>query len=158
MQGLITVSGQLEGVSNLTRTLCTDENDDRRILIEHAVMAVFRVPRVDLSSPTRGRKRVAFARQVAMYLAHVTYGLNYKDTGRLFGRDRTTAAHACEVIEDRREDPIFERVMQLLESITQALLSRREVAEVAGQLEMPICELGAVGSNIEAMSGPGGAL
>ncbi len=95
-------------------------------------MAVFRVPRVDLSSPTRGRKRVALARQVAMYLAHVTYGLNYKDTGNLFGRDRTTAAHACEVIEDRREDPVFERVMQLLESITRALLARREACEAIG--------------------------
>ena len=41
------------------------------------------------SAGTRGAPDAAFARQVAMYLAHVESGLNYTEVGRLFARDRT---------------------------------------------------------------------
>jgi hypothetical protein len=33
----------------------------------------------------------------------------------LFGRDRTTVAHACLIVEDRRDDPVFDRILELLE-------------------------------------------
>jgi chromosomal replication initiation ATPase DnaA len=52
-----------------------------------------------------------------MYLAHVHGGLSYTEIGRLFARDRTTVAHACCVIEDRREDAAFDRAIGLLESV-----------------------------------------
>ena len=39
-----------------------------------------------------------------MYLAHVVCGLSLTEVGALFARDRTTAAHACRVVEDRRDD------------------------------------------------------
>ena len=64
---------------------------------------------------------MALARQVAMYLAHVGCGLSLTETGRLFERDRTTVAHACGVIEDRRDDPIFDRALDLLEWAVPAL-------------------------------------
>jgi hypothetical protein len=83
--------------------------------IEHAVGRVFGIGGPDLRRATRGRARVALARQVAMYLAHVGCGLSLTETGRLFDRDRTTVAHACGVIEDRRDDPLFDRVLDLLE-------------------------------------------
>jgi chromosomal replication initiation ATPase DnaA len=73
------------------------------------------VASTDLRGSTRGRAKVALARQVAMYLAHVGCGLSLTETGRLFGRDRTTVAHACGVIEDRRDDPLFDRALDLLE-------------------------------------------
>jgi hypothetical protein len=74
--------------------------DDRvlrvpREAIEQAVVQVFGVGEEDLRRVTRGRAKVALARQVAMYLAHVVCGLTLTDTGRLFGRDRTTVAHAA---------------------------------------------------------------
>ena len=65
--------------------------------------------------PFRGGSAVAFARQAAMYLGHVGCGLTYTEAGSFFGRDRTTAAHACSVIEDCRDDPIFDRIIELLE-------------------------------------------
>ena len=72
--------------------------------------------------PTRGRAKVAMARQVAMYLAHVTCGLTLTEAGELFCRDRTTVAHACQVIEERREDQEFDRALQLIENVTRVLL------------------------------------
>src|SRR4051794_11112955 len=55
-----------------------------------ATAAAFAVPVGELISATRRTPYVAFARQSAMYLAHVTFGLNYSEVARAFGRDRTT--------------------------------------------------------------------
>ncbi|MFA5901498.1 MAG: helix-turn-helix domain-containing protein [Hyphomicrobium sp.] len=95
-----------------------------REAIEHAVGQVFGVADKELRRATRGRAKVALARQVAMYLAHVGCGLSLTQTGLLFSRDRTTVAHACGVIEDRRDDPLFDRTMDLLEWAVPALASR----------------------------------
>jgi chromosomal replication initiation ATPase DnaA len=77
-----------------------------REMLEQAVSRVFMVGRDDLWSGTRGRPHVAFARQVAMYLAHVAWG-----------GDRTTVAHACGLIEDSRDDPMLDRSLELLEGV-----------------------------------------
>jgi len=98
-----------------------------REAIEQAVIQVFGVGPADLHHTTRGRAKVAQARQVAMYLAHVACGLSLTDTGRLFGRDRTTVAHACSVVEDRRDDPLFDRALDLLEWAVSALAMRPSI-------------------------------
>ena len=95
-----------------------------RIFIETAVSQVFNVAQNDLRNTTRGPANVAQARQVAMYLAHVGLGLNLTQVGRVFGRDRTTVSHACGVVEDRRDDPNFDRALELLEWVIDAQLSR----------------------------------
>ena len=91
----------------------------------HALAAsLFEIDPVLLTLSTRGRARVAMARQVAMYLAHVGYGLTLTEVGEMFGRDRTTVAHACRRIEDKREERAFDRAMDLLElSVRVVLLS-----------------------------------
>jgi Bacterial dnaA protein helix-turn-helix len=58
----------------------------------------------DLFAPTRGTPRVAFAQQVAMYLANTSFELSFETISRVFGRDRTTVSHACGVVEDGRDD------------------------------------------------------
>jgi chromosomal replication initiation ATPase DnaA len=96
-----------------------------REAIEGAVARVFGIAADDLRRRSRGRAKVALARQVAMYLAHVGCGMSLTQTGRTFGRDRTTVAHACTVIEDRRDDPLFDRALDLLEWAIPSLASRR---------------------------------
>ena len=95
-----------------------------RRLIETTIGDVFGVPQADLSRQSRGKAPVALARQAAMYLAHVACGLNLTDVGRIFARDRTTVAHACAVIEDRRDDPVFDRALELMEWIVPTLIGR----------------------------------
>ena len=68
-----------------------------------------------LMASSRGSPRVSLARQAAMYLCHVALGMNFEAIGRAFGRDRTTVAHACRVIEDRRDDIWFDCRMAALE-------------------------------------------
>lgn len=94
-------------------------------LIEDAVAQVFGIDPPELRKLTRGRAPVALARQVAMYVTHIVFSLPMVDTGRLFGRDRTTVAHACGVVEDMRDDPVFDRVIELLEGIVPALVLPR---------------------------------
>ncbi len=60
-------------------------------------------------------------RQTAMYLAHVAFGLTYTQIGQLFSRDRTTVAHACGAVEERRDDPVIDRALTTLEEALQLL-------------------------------------
>ena len=83
----------------------------------------------ELTAPTRGRPRIAFARQVAMYLAHVGFALSFEMIGRAFGRDRTTVAHACRVVEDARDDVWFDCRLAVLERACHA----EPTAKRAGQ-------------------------
>ena len=98
------------------------------IAIEGVVGQVFGVSNGELLRATRGKAQVALARQVAMYLAHVTCRLSLTEVGVLFGRDRTTVAHACRVVEDRRDDPIFDRALELLEWAVPTLLAPRRAS------------------------------
>jgi len=91
--------------------------------VHEAVATVYRIEKRLLGHPTRGRSRVAFARQVAMYLAHVTFGLTLTTVGRAFGRDRTTVSHACALVEDARDNPEFDHTLEVLEAIAKRLAS-----------------------------------
>jgi hypothetical protein len=99
-----------------------------RALLEQTVARVFDVEMDLMRLPTRGRARVALARQVAMYLAHVGCGLSLTEAGELFDRDRTTVAHACHMVEARREDPRFDRAIELLERVVTVLTWPLEAA------------------------------
>jgi chromosomal replication initiation ATPase DnaA len=92
-----------------------------RLLLEQAVSHVFMVQSADLWSGTRGCPRAAFARQVAMYLAHVAWGLTLTEIGEILARDRTTVAHACSLVEDLRDDPVLDRSLELLEGALCAI-------------------------------------
>jgi hypothetical protein len=79
-----------------------------------------------VASRRRGRARVAEARQLALYLHHVVYGASLSACGRALRRDRASVRHACAVIEDRRDDPRFDRCVAALEaglSAQRALIS-----------------------------------
>jgi chromosomal replication initiation ATPase DnaA len=90
-------------------------------LLQVATASAFGVPVDEMRARSRRAAGVAFARQSAMYLAHVVLGLNYSATGSLFRRDRTTAAHACQRVEDRRDDPEIDRLLQMLEGVCSEL-------------------------------------
>lgn len=96
-----------------------------RQLIELAVTRVFGVHPEAIAGTSRGKAQVAQARQVAMYLAHVACSYNLTQVGEIFARDRTTVAHACMIIEDRRDEPQFDRVIGLLEQSVAALIEPR---------------------------------
>lgn len=93
------------------------------LLVTACVLSVFEVEATDLAQQSRGRAHVALARQIAMYLHHVILGRTLTDIAREFGRDRTTVAHACRLVEDRRDEPEFDAMVGGLETALQAGLA-----------------------------------
>lgn len=85
-----------------------------RLAIDIAISNVFGIESEGLWHGKRGVRDVAAARQVAMYLAHVCCGMTLTEVGAMFGRDRTTVAHACLKVEYRRDDPSFDRALDVL--------------------------------------------
>jgi chromosomal replication initiation ATPase DnaA len=109
-----------------------DERLALRQVIELAVTSVFGVTRDELWFSSRGIARVALARQTAMYIAHTSGGLSLTEVGALFKRDRTTVAHACAVVEDRRDDPNFDLAIELMERAIVRLMSRQSAPRGRG--------------------------
>ena len=103
---------------------CTDNLErlhQARVVIS-IIAQVFAVEARLICSPLRESARIAFARQVAMYLTHIRCGLNYTETGQLFNRDRTTVAYACALIEDQRDDPILDQTLTHTELAARRLI------------------------------------
>ena len=116
--------------ANRTGQLHVDERLSVGSSLAATVASVYGVGLGQLSIRTRGRSSTAFARQVAMYLTHVTCGLSLTEVGRLFMRDRTTVAHACQVVEGKRDEPLFDESMGLLEKVAAERLRRAGVDEI----------------------------
>lgn len=92
-------------------------------LAEAAVAACRRIPPRRLRAARRGRRPISQARQTAMYLAHVAFGMTLTRVGICFGRDRTTVRHACARLEDSRDDPLREFGLEALETALLAFRS-----------------------------------
>ncbi|XBQ15321.1 MAG: helix-turn-helix domain-containing protein [Oceanicaulis sp.] len=96
------------------------EDRARARLAIQTVAYALGVPAEEIAAPTRGSAQAALARQVAMYLAHVAFEMSLQRAAQAFGRDRSTAAHACHRIEDRRDDAAFDAFLDELEACLRA--------------------------------------
>ncbi|GAA4182305.1 helix-turn-helix domain-containing protein [Shinella granuli] len=63
------------------------------------------------------RRSTCHVRQIAMYVCHVVLQLSLSDIGAAYGRDRTTVGHACNVVEDRRDDAAFDAFVSAIERV-----------------------------------------
>jgi len=112
--GLLVSRGDLRSINEI----------DRRAQVAFAreiVARAFQISVAEIIAPTRRTAPVALARQTAMYLTHVVFGMSISSVGRHFGRDRTTASHACRQIEDRRDDPTFDLLVDRLEFVVRSV-------------------------------------
>jgi chromosomal replication initiation ATPase DnaA len=91
----------------------------RAQLVMAAVALEFGIPDIEVYSRTKGNSRSSFARQTAMYLIHIVYEINLSRVARTFNRDRSTASHACRVVEESREDPIMDEKLMRLEQFLE---------------------------------------
>ena len=103
--------------STMSGVPCMFQDADAKCdFIRYAVAMAHRVDLQELKSPSRRKAPIAFARQVAMYLAHISCGFTLTEVGRCFGRDRTTVAHACRLVEDERDRPDVDLSLDYLEA------------------------------------------
>ena len=99
--------------------------------LKSTVLAAFDLDEGGFAHPNRGEARLAFARQVAMYVAHTGLGLSLTEIGRHFARDRTTVAHACRLVEERRDDPKVELIVEAIEFALRTWKDRVRTGEAA---------------------------
>ena len=92
-----------------------------QIVVAHA----YGVTLDDLRAPSRVSSHVAFARQIAMYLAHIVFSMSMAEVGRGFGRDRSTACYAIQRVEAMRDDPELERTLGWLEATLRVVAEKR---------------------------------
>lgn len=91
--------------------------------------AVTKTAEKDLQSQSRSSAEIALARQTAMYLAHTKFGISYGEVGDFFCRDRSTVAHACRLVEDRRDNCEFDRSLSRMENIVDIALQGSSVVQ-----------------------------
>lgn len=103
---------------NVFETRAADEAAAR--LSAGAASFALGAPVDDIIAHTRGSAETAFARQVAMYLCHVVFEWSLARVAQAFARDRSTVAHACHTIEDRRDDDAFDDWIAALEQSVRA--------------------------------------
>lgn len=99
-------------------------------MAKEIVCEAYGISHAALKGRKRGETHLAFARQVAMYLAHVAGQLTMKEIAQYFDRDRSTVSHGCINIEDRRDSPIFDLQLNYLEKRLRKRI-QRYVTEVA---------------------------
>lgn len=70
----------------------------------------------------RDRRRVqCHARQIAIYVCHVTLRIPQGDVAHAYGRDRTTVRHSCAVVEDRRDRPGYDDFVGAVERLATSV-------------------------------------
>jgi chromosomal replication initiation ATPase DnaA len=84
--------------------------------VTHLVSLATGVPAGEINAPKRVSNTAVRARQLAIYLTHITFHWSLNRVAYAFGRDRTTCGHACRKIEDLREDAAFDRRLSELEA------------------------------------------
>lgn len=77
--------------------------------------SAFNVSVSKMMMATRQKASISMARQIAMYLCHVVGQLSLREIAVQFDREPSTISHACHVVEDRRDNPVFDRQIALLE-------------------------------------------
>lgn len=105
-----------EHIEIKVKTMPTAKGGGRKVT-PVMVASLYGVSIDDLFAEKRGGARAAFARQVAMYLMHVVYGIRMSDVASAFGRHPSTVAHACHRMEDLRDDPQLDCHLTQLEDL-----------------------------------------
>ena len=94
----------------------TSRAGEQVLMVQMAVSEVTGVALTELASTKRGDPETAFARQMAIYLCHLVFGMSAYRLADAFGRDRKTVRHALRRVEDLREDRELDRVLSWLEA------------------------------------------
>lgn len=77
----------------------------------------------DLKRATRSKTKICVARQVVMYLLHTSMSCSYCEVANFLSRDRTTVSHGCRLIEDMRDDEVFDQTISKMEIFALAAMN-----------------------------------
>ncbi len=93
------------------------------------VSIIYRMPISAIMNERRGRQKVSDARQVSQYLCHIGFQQSFSTIGKIFKRDRTSVAHACQRVEGERDKPKNDLAIECLEWGVMALARSLELTK-----------------------------
>ncbi len=110
---------------NIISSLCNEKNiidvEKEGVKIVRLVSKSLKISPELIMHHSRCKVHVAQARQLAMYLLHVCVGCSMSAVGRYFCRDRTTVSHACNKVEDMRDNDEYDDFIASLEAEIEML-------------------------------------
>lgn len=95
-------------------------------LARYCVAGVFGMDAMLLRNPARGSRQVALGMQLCVHLTHIVAGRRHEDVADWFERNRSTASHNFEVMENLRDVPDFDLFLHTLETSFENLLRYAE--------------------------------
>ena len=107
------------------------KDEDRAYLAAALTAYALGLKSETLLSPERGRPIEARARHIAIYLTHVAFGMSLARVARAFGRDRSTVAYACHLVEDKRDDRDFDDWLEQLSMGLSSVVMMNKAPAVA---------------------------
>lgn len=85
-------------------------------LARYLVSELLDIPPVSMIAYDRGPRNVAFGRQLAIHLTHIVAGRRHEEVAAAFRRNRSTASHHFEVLENLRDVEDFDHFLTGLEN------------------------------------------
>ncbi len=92
-------------------------------LAKEVVCEAYAISHADLLDGPRGNVELSQARQTAMYLAHIVGQLTLNEVAIAFKKGRTTVSHSCVNTEDRRDSPVFDLQLEIMEKKLRARIN-----------------------------------
>jgi hypothetical protein len=80
------------------------------------------VPKRRMEARSRLEGQACRARWLALYLAYVTFGWPIERVAHAFGTSRATASVACRWVEDERDRPALDELLERLERCVRQVL------------------------------------
>ena len=111
------------------RVPVTERDRVRAGLVQQLIALCSGLPVEDIRSPGRLGLKGCRARWTALYLARVGYGWPLERVSHVFGVNRATAGNACRWVEDERDRPELDAMLDRLEALISTLF------------EAPLCDL-----------------
>lgn len=100
-----------------------DEHSTKISIINELICREFGITIANLFKRTHGLAIHARCRNIALYLARTYLGLPLACVGKHYQRGRSTICAACQLIEDLRDDPVFDARIEYFEERIKDRLS-----------------------------------
>lgn len=112
------------------RIIVSSEDRDRADLVQQIVALRLGTPMETLQRKSRLTQSALRTRRVSLYLAHVALGWPLERVGHAFGINRQTVGTACTRIEQARDEPHLNDLLDQLAETIQTLCETPPVTDL----------------------------
>lgn len=127
MQRRYYVEGPIEEIAVISGEVRAEARTRCRI-IRHMTSEMFSLICERSQIGRNSRRYLTHTRHIAMYVCHVTLGLAMVNVAAGFGFDRSTVSYACQSVESRRDDLVYDEFVSAVERVAISIFGPQEAA------------------------------